>query len=144
MGILDDPWAETMLRSLYRGLARVLRWPGVSRAGQNRTFAYLAARTFFYDQAVRDGLDCGVNQVVIVGAGYDSRPWRLALGADEVAAPLRAAGLSDSETTLYVAEGLIMYLSEVRSRHVQAGPLTACVTADKLSPRRGSTLTLSQ
>ncbi len=151
MGVLDDPWAETMLRSPWRQLAKVSRWPGLSRVGRNRTFAYLAARTLFYDQAVRDGLDHEASQVVIVGAGYDSRAWRLArpgvrffevdhlatqtdkqrrapaggpiyvaadLDADDVAEPLRAAGLSDAETTLYVAEGLIMYLSEFRVRRL--------------------------
>ena len=150
-GILDDPWAETMLASPWRELAHLSRWPVVSRVGRNKTFAYLAARTLFYDQAVRDGLDRGVTQVVILDAGYDSRAWRLArhgvrffevdhpatqadkrrrapaggptyvaadLEVDDVAESLRAAGLSDEESTLYVAEGLIMYLAEDRVRRL--------------------------
>jgi methyltransferase (TIGR00027 family) len=39
--------------------------------------AFLAARTRFFDDAVTSALDANVQQVVIVGAGYDSRAWRL-------------------------------------------------------------------
>lgn len=151
LGILDDPWAEKMLAPPWRELAQALRWPVLSRAGRNKTFAYLGARTCFYDQAVRDAMDDGVTQVVVLGAGYDARAWRLArpgvrffevdhpatqadkrrrapgsgptyvaadLEVDDVDEALRAAGLSDSETTVYVAEGLIMYLSEDRVRRL--------------------------
>lgn len=40
------------------------------------------------------------------------------LDADDVAEPLRAAGLSDADTTLYVAEGLILYLTKVQVRRL--------------------------
>lgn len=40
--------------------------------------AFLAARTLLIDGAVTDALDDGIAQVVTIGAGYDSRPWRLA------------------------------------------------------------------
>ena len=35
-------------------------------------------RTRFYDAVVTDALDAGIDQVVLVGAGYDTRAWRLA------------------------------------------------------------------
>lgn len=78
LGILDDRWAETMLRPKWAVLDKVLRWPVVAGLGRNRAFAWLAARTLFFDDAVTTALDAGVRQVVVLGAGYDSRAWRLA------------------------------------------------------------------
>jgi len=81
IGVLDDPWAETMLRSPWRELGMALRWPVLSRARRNAMFGYLAGRTRFYDLAICDALDRGATQAVIVGTGYDSRAWRLARAA---------------------------------------------------------------
>jgi methyltransferase (TIGR00027 family) len=58
-------------------MRRVLRQPLISRLGRNRSFAYLAARTRFYDDTVNGALDGGARQVAVIGAGYDSRAWRL-------------------------------------------------------------------
>lgn len=148
-GCLDDPWAEAMLRSPWREIAAVSRWPLVARRVSSRVLSYFAARTNFYDEAVRHAVDGGATQVVILGAGYDSRAWRLArpgvrffevdhpatqsdkryrapvggpayipvdLEIDNLTATLKESGFSNSETTVYVAEGLLMYLSEFRVR----------------------------
>lgn len=40
--------------------------------------AWLAARTLAVDAAVAAAFDAGIEQLVILGAGYDSRAWRLA------------------------------------------------------------------
>src|SRR5207244_4775502 len=40
-GILDDRWAETMLRPGWARVAQVLRRPPLTRLGQNPSFAYL-------------------------------------------------------------------------------------------------------
>lgn len=76
-GVLEDPWAETMLRPPWAVAHRILRQLPISRLGRNRSFAYLAARSRFYDDMVTRALDDGVRQVVVLGAGYDSRAWRL-------------------------------------------------------------------
>ncbi|GAB1510782.1 class I SAM-dependent methyltransferase [Actinophytocola sp. KF-1] len=78
LGVLDDRFAAAMLRPAWASMARALRWPPVSRLGHNRMFAWLAARTRFFDDAVTGALDAGVRQVVVMAAGYDSRAWRLA------------------------------------------------------------------
>lgn len=67
-----------MLRPRWALLGKGLRLPMVARLGRNRTFAWLAARTRFFDDAVTDALDAGIRQVVVIAAGYDSRSWRLA------------------------------------------------------------------
>lgn len=76
-GVLDDPHAEWMLDRYRRA---VYRLGDVGPVGRLSPFAftYLAGRTRFYDAIVRDGLDRGVTQVVLVAAGYDCRAWRLA------------------------------------------------------------------
>jgi methyltransferase (TIGR00027 family) len=76
-GIVDDPWAAGMLRAPWDKADRLLRRPALARLGRNRSFAYLAARTLYFDQAVSGQLDRGAVQVLVVGAGYDSRAWRL-------------------------------------------------------------------
>ncbi len=78
MGIIDDPYAQQMLPANRKWAASVLRLPGLSRLGQNPSFAYLAGRTLFYDQFVTEALDSGIRQMVVIAAGYDSRAWRMA------------------------------------------------------------------
>lgn len=41
------------------------------------TLAGLAGRVRWFDGEVADAMTSGITQVVTVGAGYDSRPWRL-------------------------------------------------------------------
>jgi methyltransferase (TIGR00027 family) len=45
------------------------RWPGARTSG--------VARTSLIDEAVNGALKSGIEQVVISGAGFDSRPYRL-------------------------------------------------------------------
>jgi methyltransferase (TIGR00027 family) len=77
-GVIDDPWATGMLRTPWDKVDRLLRLPAAACLGRNRSFAYLAARTLYFDEAVNTHLDRGSQQVLVVGAGYDSRAWRLA------------------------------------------------------------------
>jgi methyltransferase (TIGR00027 family) len=76
-GIIDDPYARLFLSPRQANVERLLWWSRGTRLGQ-RAFAYLAARTRFYDAVVTDALAAGIDQVVLVGAGYDTRAWRLA------------------------------------------------------------------
>jgi methyltransferase (TIGR00027 family) len=78
VGILDDNYAQQMLPARLAAASSLLRLPVLARLGRNQSFAYLAARTRFYDEFVTDALDNGAGQVVVVGAGFDSRAWRLA------------------------------------------------------------------
>ena len=47
-----------------------VRWPGARPSG--------VARTVFIDEAMREALRSGIEQVVILGAGYDARAYRMA------------------------------------------------------------------
>jgi methyltransferase (TIGR00027 family) len=66
VGVDGDPDAE---QRLYAGFSRLLALPGLGATG-------LAARTKFFDDETAAALARGVDQIVIVGAGYDGRPLR--------------------------------------------------------------------
>jgi len=78
MRVVDDPLAATMLHRPRRVVARCCSYRPFGRLTRNPTFSFLAARTRFFDEAVTSALDSGIEQVAIIGAGYDSRAWRLA------------------------------------------------------------------
>lgn len=78
LGAVDDPYAERMLdpsmQRILWGVRRLL--PARVRRG-SVTLAGLAARVRWHDAQIVAAIDAGIDQVVIVGAGYDSRAWRL-------------------------------------------------------------------
>lgn len=77
MGVLEDPYARAMLGpSMSATYAVVRRWPRVVPT-LPVTLAGFGARVRWHDERVRAALDAGVRQVAVVGAGYDSRAWRL-------------------------------------------------------------------
>lgn len=77
MGVVDDAFARTMLRPSLAVLDRVMgRGPRLLRSSSVLRAA-LATRTLWFDDQVRGALRDGVSQVAVIGAGYDSRAWRL-------------------------------------------------------------------
>jgi methyltransferase (TIGR00027 family) len=80
--ICSDPLAERFLGPKYRMLlgGRPLR-DAVERLIERR-FAghhyYVIARTRYFDDVLQQRLAAGAEQLVILGAGYDSRPYRFA------------------------------------------------------------------
>ena len=76
-GVLDDPYARELLTPLWTGFVRVVRrWPEASHAGLV-TRAGLGARVLWHDARLNESLDAGIDQVAVIGAGYDTRTWRL-------------------------------------------------------------------
>ena len=65
----DAAAEEALARDVAGDLA------GMGPGGMGR---YLAARTLFFDRFVVDGLGVGIDQVVVLAAGYDGRPYRYA------------------------------------------------------------------
>lgn len=72
----DDPYAEGLLSPRFRALlgsyrvaARVLNPDRISRG----FVSGLRARTRFMDETLLRGLDAGIDQVVILGTGFDAR-----------------------------------------------------------------------
>jgi methyltransferase (TIGR00027 family) len=143
-GVIDDPYARRFLGRRRRVLERALRVPPLIAYGRSATFAFLAARTRWFDEVVRTEIDAGIDQVVIVGAGHDARAWRLDrpgvrwfeadhpatqrvkrarapdggptyvpldLREEPVDARLVEAGLDPGRPSIFVLEGLTMYLT---------------------------------
>ena len=167
MGVVNDPFAESMLSARSRWLLRAFELPVLRRYPRNATFSFLAARTRFFDETVTAALNAGVTQVVIVGAGYDSRAWRLArpdvrffevdhpatqaekrlrapagpgpvfVGCDlvdgDVVLALTACGLDPGARTVFVVEGLTMYLSEASVRAVFTALARTSATGSRLA-----------
>lgn len=77
-GVVDDPYARDLLTPLWSGFVNaVRRWPAVAGVGSVAR-AGLAARVLWHDSRLTESLDAGVDQVVVIGAGYDTRAWRYA------------------------------------------------------------------
>ena len=75
-GAIDDPFAHGMLTPLMRLAAAVL--PRLGGYTNSAFYAALVGRTLAFDDAVLQAMDGGITQVVTIGAGYDSRAWRMA------------------------------------------------------------------
>src|SRR6202008_4767361 len=62
-------------------LRKALAFPRLSRLAANRRapgwYNYILARTKHLDHVVRSSIRAGMDQLVILGAGYDSRAYRL-------------------------------------------------------------------
>jgi methyltransferase (TIGR00027 family) len=83
--VFDDPYAAGFLSGAYRGIAVLARIPAVGRRVERYIDAHYpagprgssVARTRLIDDLVDDAVRDGARQVVILGAGYDSRAYRL-------------------------------------------------------------------
>jgi methyltransferase (TIGR00027 family) len=104
--ILDDPLAEHFLGPVSKAALSTLKASG--RLGERAIelapglLTYVLCRHRFIDQHLVQALDEGVRQVVLLGAGYDTRPWRLArpgvefYEVDHPATAMRKASLVES------------------------------------------------
>jgi methyltransferase (TIGR00027 family) len=83
--LFEDRYAAGFLAEPLRTVASIATWPVLGRAvtavldlGWPRTRSSGVVRTRFIDDAVRGALAQGAKQLVLLGAGFDSRPYRLA------------------------------------------------------------------
>jgi len=77
LGAIDDAHASAVLTRRHRSAALAFRRGPLADYGRSPTFGYIACRTRFFDAAVTEAMEEGLTQVVVLGAGYDSRPLRL-------------------------------------------------------------------
>jgi methyltransferase (TIGR00027 family) len=78
LGVIDDPFASTVLTRRHQSAALMFKRGPLADYGRSPTFGYIACRTRFFDDAVIAAVKVGLTQFVTLGAGYDSRPLRLA------------------------------------------------------------------
>jgi len=87
--LFSDPLATTLLPTSLRFVADVARLPVIGRAvpaildlGWPRTRSSGVVRTRLIDTMVQEAIADGAMQLVLLGAGYDSRAYRLPLAPD--------------------------------------------------------------
>ena len=79
--VVDDPWAHLFLSRASRGA--LAAWTGsltgrvLRRLGPSAT-TYVPLRHRYIDDHLLEALDHGARQVVLLGAGYDTRAYRFA------------------------------------------------------------------
>lgn len=80
--VVDDPYAQWFLRPVARAaLASEQALPRLGRYAEwasDGLLQFVVARHRYMDDALRRALRSGVDQVVLLGAGYDMRAYRLA------------------------------------------------------------------
>lgn len=144
-GVIDDRPARALLTPGWSALLWVLGRRPLRRVGASPTTSFIAARTLFFDGEVIAAIAAGARQVVVVGAGYDTRAWRLDrpdttwfevdhpttqadkrrrapaggpiyvpldLVTGSMADVLPAHGFDPEQRTVFVVEGLTMYVDE--------------------------------
>jgi methyltransferase (TIGR00027 family) len=82
--LVHDPWAARLLPATGRFVAALTRWSPVRTALKSRTdrkirggWASFLCRKRYIDDQLRTAVAKGVDAVVILGAGYDTRAFRL-------------------------------------------------------------------
>ncbi|HTX35587.1 MAG TPA: class I SAM-dependent methyltransferase [Bryobacteraceae bacterium] len=82
--LFEDPYALPLLRGVLKALAEFARLPVAGRAvpafldlGWPSTRSSGVVRTRMIDDLVRDAIAAGARQLVLLGAGFDSRAFRL-------------------------------------------------------------------
>jgi len=113
LGVLGDAFAASMLDPTFAAIHRVLRRLPKRVWSRSVTLAGLAGRVLWFDGEVVDAIGSGVGQVVTVGAGYDSRPWRFPADGvryfevDHPATQTDKRGRSPNAGPVFVAADLI-------------------------------------
>lgn len=82
--LIHDPWARYLLPTSARLAATAARWPVVRRSLMGATdrkmrggWANFVCRKRYIDDCLYEGLRSGIEAVVILGAGYDTRAYRI-------------------------------------------------------------------
>jgi methyltransferase (TIGR00027 family) len=78
-GVLPS-WERTLLQS--RAYAGLLRW--VERGTVPGLLAHIAVRKRFFEDSVRQALEAGARQLLVLGAGYDTLALRMARERSDV------------------------------------------------------------
>src|SRR5688500_18707239 len=77
---VDDPLARTLLPAPIHLLADLAKLPLASSLARPLTFGlldHIALRTAAIDDAIRESVQAGVGQLVVLGAGLDARAYRM-------------------------------------------------------------------
>ena len=74
--ICHDPFARQLVSTFYWNVFRFFVSSGYAERRGPGTLGFVVARERYIDDYLQAGLDSGLEQLVILGAGYDSRAYR--------------------------------------------------------------------
>lgn len=82
--LIDDPFARVLYEDADAGLPMPVTWPSGGPVSDTEALylhgsRYIGLRTRFYDDVVIAATNAGIRQVVLLGAGLDTRAYRLEL-----------------------------------------------------------------
>lgn len=77
LGVLADPYARGMLSRPMAAISRAVGHLPRRFLGRSVTLAGAAGSGLWFDAALTTALEDGIKQVAVIGAGFDSRAWRL-------------------------------------------------------------------
>ena len=113
--LFSDPLAQALLTPSYRGLFTISTIPGLDslflKRSQKTTPGIIGAilgRTRYIDEAMAAALSDGVEQIVILGAGLDSRAYRI-----DGVQKARVFEVDQQATIAYKQERLALILGEL-------------------------------
>jgi methyltransferase (TIGR00027 family) len=150
--ICYDPYAAKFVNPWFYRFMRLFIITGYSEWAGRGVQGFLVARCRYMDDILQSNLDQGLQQLVILGAGYDSRAYRfkalkqgvkvfevdhpatqqvkmskvkevlgelpgyvayvgIDFNRDTLEEKLRACGYDEQQKTLFIWEGVVMYLS---------------------------------
>ena len=106
----DDHIALLLLPTLFRLLLRIpfFRWIFTKRLPAKGIYEYIIARTKYIDGVFREAIACGFGQILIFGAGFDTRALRLGRGADTLVFELDAPMTQNAKIAQYTRRGLMV------------------------------------
>ena len=114
--LFNDQFAYKLLPFGWRVFVRLFYLPGlrslVLSLRERRmpgSLGGILCRTRYIDDVLKRSLEEGIDQLVILGAGFDSRAYRIA-GMDQVQV-LKAAGFHKGKRTLFIWEGVTQYIT---------------------------------
>ncbi len=120
--LIEDPYARGLFLATGASLPMRLDWPA---AGESVSAAealhlhgsrYIGLRTRFYDDVLLAGAGAGISQAVILGAGLDTRAFRLAMPA-----AFTVFELDQPELLRFKAAALAEQDAHPRCRHAGIG-----------------------
>jgi methyltransferase (TIGR00027 family) len=109
--LIEDPFARTLFCSAGSGLAMLVEWPSPDRPLSDTEklhlhgSRYIGLRTRVYDDILLAASGAGLRQAVLLGAGLDTRAFRLELPGDLQLYELDQAGVLSYKDKMFSRNG---------------------------------------
>ncbi|HOB50426.1 MAG TPA: class I SAM-dependent methyltransferase [Mycobacterium sp.] len=104
--VIDDPWAEPLVRAVGNDHFLGLLDSPAAQADQHRLTLGMAVRTRYFDEFMLAAADAGIRQMVILATGLDTRGYRLNWPAGTTVFDLDQPAVVEFKATTLTALGV--------------------------------------